>query len=57
MNEATKYNRAKTWQIALFALNMMSTNMYLFLMMYVSYYANGILGMSVVFVEPVKKSL
>ena len=28
MNEATKYNRAKTWQIALFALNMMSTNMY-----------------------------
>ena len=26
MNEATKYNRAKTWQIALFALNMMSTN-------------------------------
>ncbi len=30
MNEATKYNRAKTWQIALFALNMMSTNMYLF---------------------------
>ena len=51
MNEATKYNRAKTWQIALFALNMMSTNMYLFLMMYVSYYANGILGMSVVFVS------
>ena len=36
MNEATKYNRAKTWQIALFSLNMMSTNMYLFLMMYVS---------------------
>ena len=57
MNEATKYNRAKTWQIALFALNMMSTNMYLFLMMYVSYYANGILGMSVVFVSTLATSM
>ena len=27
-----KYNRAKIWQIALFAFNMMSTNMYLYLM-------------------------
>ena len=45
MNEATKYNRAKTWQ------------MYLFLMMYVSYYANGILGMSVVFVSTLASSM
>ena len=50
MNEK-EYNRAKIWQIALFALNMMSTNLYLFLMMYVSYYANGLVGMSVVFVS------
>lgn len=57
MNEATKYNRAKTWQIALFALNMMSTNMYLFLMSYVSYYANGIIGMSVVFVSTLATSM
>lgn len=49
--ETTKYNRAKTWQIAFFALNMMSTNLYLFLMSYVSYYANGLLGMSLVFVS------
>lgn len=47
----TQYNRAKTWQIGLFALNMMSTNLYLFLMSYVSYYANGLLGMSLVFVS------
>lgn len=46
-----KYNRAKIWQIALFALNMMSTNMYLFLMSYVSYYATGLLGMATVFVS------
>lgn len=48
--ENTKYNRAKIWQIALFALNMMSTNLYLFLMSYVSYYATGLLGMATVFV-------
>ena len=36
---------------------MMSTNMYLFLMMYVSYYANGILGMSVVFVSTLATSM
>ena len=53
----TKYNRAKTWQIALFALNMMSTNMYLFFMGYVSYYANGLLGMSVVFVSTLATSM
>ena len=46
-----KYNRAKIWQIALFAFNMMSTNMYLFLMSYVSYYATGLLGMATVFVS------
>ena len=46
-----KYNRTKIWQIALFALNMMSTNMYLFLMSYVSYYATGLLGMATVFVS------
>lgn len=53
----TEYNRAKTWQIALFALNMMSTNLYLFLMSYVSYYANGLLGMSVVFVSGLATSM
>lgn len=45
------YNQAKIWQIALFSLNMISTNMYLFLMGYVSYYACGIVGLAVVFVS------
>lgn len=49
--DRVKYNRAKLWQIGLFALNMMSTNLYLFLMSYVSYYASGLLGMAVVFVS------
>lgn len=49
--ENSKYNRARIWQIALFALNMMSTNFYLFLMSYVSYYATGLLGMATVFVS------
>lgn len=57
MNNNKEYNRAKTWQIALFALNMMSTNLYLFLMTYVSYYANGLLGMSVVFVSTLATSM
>lgn len=47
----TEYNRAKIWQIALFALNMMSTNLYLILMGFVSYYACGLLGMATVFVS------
>ena len=49
--EKTEYNRAKIWQIALFALNMMSTNLYLILMGFVSYYACGLLGMATVFVS------
>lgn len=53
----TQYNRAKLWQIALFALNMMSTNMYMFLMSYVSYYANGLLGMSTVFISSLATSM
>lgn len=55
--ENAKYNRAKVWQIALFALNMMSTNLYLFFMSYVSYYANGLLGMSLVFISTLATSM
>lgn len=41
-------NRAKVWQIALFSLNNTSTNLYLAMMGYISYYANGIAGIGVV---------
>ena len=39
------YITAKTWQIALFSLNNSSTNAYMFLMNYVSYYAVGVAGL------------
>jgi Na+/melibiose symporter-like transporter len=44
-------NRAKLWQIAFFSLNNTSTNLYLAMMGYVSYYANGIAGLSVVVIS------
>ncbi len=44
-------NRAHLWQIAFFSLNNTSTNLYLAMMGYVSYYANGIAGLSVVLVS------
>lgn len=44
-------NRAHVWQIALFSLNNTSTNLYLAMMGYVSYYANGIAGIGVVVIS------
>ena len=44
-------NRAKIWQIALFSLNNTSTNLFLAMMGYVSYYANGIAGLGVVLIS------
>ncbi len=41
------YNNAKLWQLALFSLNNAATNLYLALMGYVTYYANGIVGLGV----------
>ena len=41
-------NRARIWQIGLFSLNNTSTNLFLAMMGYVSYYANGIAGLTVV---------
>ncbi len=43
--EEIVYNRAKNWQIGLFALNNTATNIFMFLMMYVSYYCVGIAGL------------
>ena len=50
MNQIEK-NRAHVWQIALFSLNNTSTNLYLAMMGYISYYANGIAGLGVVLIS------
>lgn len=50
-NNMIELNRAHIWQIALFSLNNTSTNLYLAMMGYVSYYANGIAGLSVVVIS------
>ncbi|MFD1448737.1 MFS transporter [Oceanobacillus profundus] len=47
------YNRAKIWQIGLFALNNTATNLYMFILMFVTYYATGIAGLAVVAVSTV----
>ncbi len=44
-------HRAKTWEIAFYALNNTSTNIYMLAMMYVTYYATGIVGLGVVLVS------
>lgn len=44
---AIQYNNAKLWQLAFFSLNNAATNLYLALMGYVTYYANGIVGLGV----------
>lgn len=45
------YNNAKFWQIGLFSLNNAATNLYLALMGYISYYANSLVGFSVVLIS------
>ncbi|MBQ3601016.1 MAG: MFS transporter [Lachnospiraceae bacterium] len=47
INLKSEYNNAKLWQLAFFSLNNAATNLYLALMGYVSYYANGIVGLGV----------
>ncbi|AXI07647.1 glucuronide permease [Oceanobacillus zhaokaii] len=46
-----RYNRSKLWQIGFFTLNNTATNIYLFLIMFLSYYAAGIAGLAVVLVS------
>lgn len=43
-------HRAKTWEIAFYALNNTSTNIYMMMMMYVSYYVSGFMGIAAVLV-------
>ena len=51
MERNENMNQAKLWQIAFFACNEVATNLYLYLMMYVSYYAVGIVGLGTVLVS------
>ena len=51
------YNRAKTWQIGCFAFNNTATNVIMLLMGYVSYYATGVVGLSVVLVSSLLTSM
>lgn len=44
----TGIHRAKTWEIALYALNNSSTNLYQMAFMYITYYLTGIVGVGVV---------
>ncbi|NDL68027.1 MFS transporter [Anaerotalea alkaliphila] len=41
------YKSAKTWQMGFFALNNTATNLYMFMLMFVMYYATGIAGLMV----------
>lgn len=41
-------HRAKTWQLAGFALNNVSTNLYMWMMTFISYYLTGFVGVGVV---------
>ncbi|MGT2755566.1 MFS transporter [Streptococcus ovuberis] len=46
--QTTGIHRAKSWQIALFALNNTSTNLWLFFMNFIAYYMTGYVGVGVV---------
>lgn len=45
------YTTAHIWQIGFFSLNTCATSLYIAMMAYVSYYANGIAGISVVLIS------
>lgn len=49
MGDAKGIHRAKTWEIAFYALNNTSTNIYMMIFMYISYFLTGIVGTTVVF--------
>lgn len=53
VNHKEQYHTAKRWQIGLFALNDTATNLYLFIMMFVSYYGTGVVGLTVVIVSSI----
>ncbi|MBM4761179.1 MFS transporter [Bacillus sp. B15-48] len=52
-----QYNKAKLWEIGFFALNNTATNLYLFILAFVSYYAAGIAGIAVVIISTILMSM
>ncbi|HZG73297.1 MAG TPA: MFS transporter [Chondromyces sp.] len=52
-----QYNKAKLWEIGFFALNNTATNLYMFILAFVSYYAAGIAGIAVVVVSTILMSM
>ena len=46
-----EYNNVKIWQMALFSLNTAAVNIYMALMVYMSYYANQVAGFSVLLIS------
>lgn len=56
-NNNTIYHRAKWWQLALFPMNNLATNMYMGLMGYVSYYLTGFGGLAVVLVGTIMTAM
>lgn len=48
-----EYNQSKLWQIGLFTLNNTATNIYLFILTFVTYYATGVAGLVVMAVSTV----
>lgn len=51
--EVVSYNRAKVWQLVMFAMNNASTNIYLFTFMFVTYFSTGVLGSAAIFVSQI----
>ncbi len=51
VNEHVTYNRAKLWQIILFAFNNASTNIYFVTFSFITYFSTGILGLAAIFVS------
>ncbi len=54
---ATIYNRAKTWQLAFFALNNTSTNIAMFFMGYYAMFTQNVLGLSAVVIGVIGTSM
>jgi Na+/melibiose symporter-like transporter len=52
-----QYNKAKLWEIGFFALNNTATNLYMFILAFVSYYAAGVAGIAVVIVSTILMSM
>ncbi|MET3558768.1 Na+/melibiose symporter-like transporter [Streptococcus rupicaprae] len=50
-SEDVAYNRAKLWQIILFAMNNTSTNIYLVAFSFITYLSTGVLGLAAIFVS------